>query len=310
MGEYIMFKANVKKLVVRTSVIMGLATTATIATSQTADANVDMNKVDAAEKKQAQTQTTSEQTESNTNQAAVTTVRYGDTNETVGKIQGQLGIPQDNIYGPQTEQSVRKFQENNNLQVDGIAGPATQKALNAGGQATASTSNVSTNTTTNNSTATTNTESSSSNSTSTASTPEVNEEVSTEVAGETVSNKAPASSGGLVQTALNQTGAPYAWGGTSPSGFDCSGFINYVFNSQGKSIPRTAQAMYDASSKGSPSVGDIVFFSGTYDSGSYISHAGIYIGNNEFVHAGSRGVETASLNNSYWSQHYVGAGSL
>ncbi|WP_054712397.1 hypothetical protein [Bacillus sp. JCM 19041] len=100
-----MFKANVKKLVVRTSVVMGLATTATIATSQTADANVDMNKVDAAEKKQAQTETTSEQAESNTNQTITTVSMVTETKQLV-KFKDSLGflktifsvLKQNNLY--------------------------------------------------------------------------------------------------------------------------------------------------------------------------------------------------------------------
>lgn len=300
-----MFKASMKKLIVRTSIVLGLATTATIATSQTADASVDMDKVKAAEKNasaqsQSQSQTTS-------NQTAVTVVRYGDNNETVRNVQQKLGINADGNFGPQTERSVREFQSNNGLQVDGIAGPATQKALNAGTGSTASSnsSNASESTATNASQSNSTASSSSASSSNT-----VTEESESQVAGTQVTNTS-ASSSGLVQTALNQIGAPYAWGGTSPSGFDCSGFINYVYNAHGQSIPRTAQAMYDGSSKTSnPNVGDVVFFTGTYNSSTYISHAGIYIGNGEFVHSGSRGVEKANLNSGYWSNHYVGAGSL
>ncbi|WP_079475201.1 C40 family peptidase [Marinococcus halophilus] len=112
----------------------------------------------------------------------------------------------------------------------------------------------------------------------------------------------------IVSTAKQYLGTPYVWGGESPSGFDCSGFVNYVFDKHGKSMPRTVASIYRASTKiSSPSVGDIVFF----DTRGGASHAGIYMGDNKFIHAGaSTGVTISSMNSSYWAPRYMGAGEI
>ncbi|MEK4029458.1 MULTISPECIES: NlpC/P60 family protein [Bacillaceae] len=102
-------------------------------------------------------------------------------------------------------------------------------------------------------------------------------------------------------------GVPYKWGGATPSGFDCSGFLTYVYKNSAKiSLPRTVAGIYSAGKRtSSPKVGDIVFFE-TYQKGA--SHAGIYLGNNQFIHSStSAGVTISSLKSSYWSKRYIGA---
>jgi cell wall-associated NlpC family hydrolase len=113
----------------------------------------------------------------------------------------------------------------------------------------------------------------------------------------------------LTRSALRFIGVPYVFGGTSTSGFDCSGYVQHVFASLGVSLPRTADAQYYAGSKinGQMKAGDLVFFQ-TYAPGP--SHVGIYLGNNNFVHASSHGVMVSSLSDSYWAARYIGAKRL
>ncbi|MBV8153505.1 MAG: C40 family peptidase [Candidatus Eremiobacteraeota bacterium] len=114
----------------------------------------------------------------------------------------------------------------------------------------------------------------------------------------------------LTRSALRFLGTPYVFGGDSPSGFDCSAYVQHVFGMVGISLPRTADAQYDVGSAavGGPQPGDLVFFQ-TYTYGP--SHVGIYLGNGEFVHASSsHGVMVSKLSESYWASRYLGAKRL
>lgn len=110
----------------------------------------------------------------------------------------------------------------------------------------------------------------------------------------------------LLSAAEKAIGVGYVWGGQTMSGFDCSGFIHFAYNEAGRTAPRLSTDGYYTRSYAvdNPQVGDLVFFKGTYRAG--ISHMGIYIGNNEFIHAGSTGVTVSNLDNSYWKKHYDG----
>jgi len=107
----------------------------------------------------------------------------------------------------------------------------------------------------------------------------------------------------LVSNAKSHIGTPYKFGGTTTSGFDCSGYIQYVFNQSGKKVSRTTLGQFaESKTVSTPQVGDLVFFAGTYRAG--ISHVGIYIGNNQFIHAGGSKTAVVSMNNSYWKKHF------
>jgi len=101
-------------------------------------------------------------------------------------------------------------------------------------------------------------------------------------------------------------GVPYVFGGTSPSGFDCSGYTQHVFAMLGIALPRTADAQFYAlhPARGGAAFGDLVFFQ-TYEPGP--SHVGIYLGGGRFIHSSSHGVMISRLSDSYWSSRYLGA---
>ncbi|MDQ0902153.1 MULTISPECIES: C40 family peptidase [unclassified Paenibacillus] len=115
----------------------------------------------------------------------------------------------------------------------------------------------------------------------------------------------PSVSDQIVQTANTFMGTPYVWGGTTPRGFDCSGFVRYLYEAKGIDLPRTSVQMYDQAGTRVTDlkVGDLVFFA----AGS-VNHVGIYLGNDQFISATtSRGVTIDSLASSYWGSRYVGA---
>ena len=112
----------------------------------------------------------------------------------------------------------------------------------------------------------------------------------------------------VLRAAYSVIGTPYVFGGTSPYGFDCSGFTQYAFARAGIYLPRMADSQFYSGHQISMSQlrpGDLIFFS-TYEAGA--SHVGIYVGNGNFIHAGtSTGVTVSSAFTGYWGARYYGA---
>jgi len=131
----------------------------------------------------------------------------------------------------------------------------------------------------------------------------------TTVAVASAQSRGSADGASIVDLALKYQGTKYVYGGTSPSGFDCSGFTKYIYASVGISLPRTSYAQFNsgtAVSKDNLQPGDLVFFS-TYAAGA--SHVGIYIGNGKFVHASNpgSGVKISGVSDSFYGPRYLGA---
>ena len=114
----------------------------------------------------------------------------------------------------------------------------------------------------------------------------------------------PSRYGGVVGIAMRYLGTPYSWGGASPGGFDCSGFVMYVYGQMGVGLPHSSYAQYGVGvpvSQSDLQAGDLVFFDG-------LGHVGIYIGGGQFIHSPHTGdvVKISSLTGWYAST-YVGA---
>ena len=236
--------------------------------------------------------------------ASATTLQYGDKGRNVIAVQQQLikhgynATDKNGVYGKETKWAVRLFQQDRGLPVDGIIGPATYNALMGAPRTTkavlsnnAATKAVATKSAFTNQNA-----------------------QSRRLAGQNVKLnnlkkvQTPNNIHAILAEADKYRGGPYVFGGTTPSGFDCSGYVKYVFAKQGISLPRLADEQYNVGvevSRANLKAGDLVFFE-TYEPGP--SHSGIYIGNGKFISAtSSRGVAVADLDTGYWGERYIGA---
>ena len=119
----------------------------------------------------------------------------------------------------------------------------------------------------------------------------------------------PQGESAVVDSARKYLGTPYVWGGTSPSGFDCSGFVQYVLAENGKSVPRTSQEQFaggQAVDKSNLQAGDLVFYN--WQGGTDATHVGIYEGNGKMIHAPHPGDVVKEVDfNSYGQNAYLGA---
>lgn len=117
----------------------------------------------------------------------------------------------------------------------------------------------------------------------------------------------------VMEEALKYQGWKYVYGGSNPNtSFDCSGLVQWCYGKAGISLPRVAQDQYDVTQHiplSQAKAGDLVFFHSTYNAGSYVTHIGIYVGNNRMYHAGDP-IGYADLTSAYWQQHLIGAGRI
>lgn len=117
----------------------------------------------------------------------------------------------------------------------------------------------------------------------------------------------------IMEEALKYQGWKYVFGGSSPTtSFDCSGLTQWTYAKAGITLPRVAQAQYDATqhlSLEDAKAGDLMFFHSTYNAGTYVTHVGIYVGDMKMYHAGDP-IGYADLTSTYWQAHLIGAGRI
>lgn len=276
---------NAKKYVISTAFAATLVLTPAIGSSVFASAGEGSSAGDITYEESNLPNIEEEQPSATVNPSLIQQGNSGSAVEDIQSVlqnQGYYSYDIDGIFGDITTQAVKDFQAAQGLQVDGIVGPATSNALG------------------------TPVETSGADAGSDQMVLHPEESGNTDESVSAAPNQA-----NIVAAAESVLGVPYQWGGTTASGLDSSGFINYVFNQVGIDISRTHREMWvnDGVHVDSPSIGDVVFFEGTYDTEG-ASHSGIYIGDNQMIHSGNDGVVVADMSIDYWQNHYIGAKSF
>lgn len=250
-------------------------------------------------------------------------LRKGDRGPAVAAVQRALGISADGVFGPQTKRAVKQFQARNELEVDGVVGPITRGALNGSNTTTGSSGGPAPSPS-----VTIAVQSKLGISADGVFGPQTRRAVrdfqarnGLEVDGVVgpatlgalgLSNTSAGGGGGggggsVVSAARAMVGTPYAWGGASPSGFDCSGLVVYAMRQAGITVPRTSYSQWGVGSpvsRANIQAGDLVFFNAN---GPGASHVGIATSNSTVISATTRGVREHSISDSYWGSHYIGA---
>lgn len=197
----------------------------------------------------------------------------------------QIGYPineADGVYGKETERAVSAFQRDQNMKITGIVTSSTWRALkNTKNKSSGKVKNKP------------------------LETSSINDKKGKLVKNHTlILDKKEAQN--IIKTAKSYMGTPYVFGGATPSGFDCSGFLQFIFEKNGVMIPRLADEQYllgEKKNKKDLVPGDLVFFT-TYAEGA--SHCGLYLGDNKFIHtSASKGVRIDELSDPYWSPKYL-----
>ncbi|MBM7569880.1 NlpC/P60 family protein [Aquibacillus albus] len=223
------------------------------------------------------------------------TYHPGDKGEDIAKLQealyyfGYYKAEVDGIYGPITDQALKNFQRDEGLEVEEEINEKIVNKVFTAESTTDSTSQESKSTP--------------------KQTTQTQEKKTISKKVQKVPEEANYAVSELITVAKQHIGTPYIWGGTTPNGFDCSGYIKYIFKKLGIQLPRTVSEIWNITKPvNNLSVGDFVFYQ-TYKPGP--SHMGVYLGDGKFIHAGeSRGVEISEMSDSYWTQRYLGAKRL